>query len=161
MQLVGQGLNAGGDGRGFCLQFADSTADFGWQIKGRLLELREFIGQHRETLPDVVVKLSGNPSPLLILRINQLAAHACEDFFRSFALGHVDADTDVTHEGMILVVPGDSNVDDPPVFSVVPTEAILHSELLTTIKGLNIGTHASLQVVRVNSLRPTVAELGV
>ena len=46
-------------------------------------------GQQCETLANVIVKLSGDPRSLLILRINQPAAHVCERRFHLFALRDV------------------------------------------------------------------------
>ena len=52
--------------------------------------VRVRIGQKRESLDDVVVKLSANPGTFLLLCLNQLAAHVCERGFGQFALGDVD-----------------------------------------------------------------------
>jgi hypothetical protein len=63
-------------------------ADFS-QIRRVLVELFQLDGQQCETLTNVVVKLSGDPVTLLLLRLNQPAAHVCERRFRQFALRNI------------------------------------------------------------------------
>src|SRR5271156_4942191 len=81
--------------------------------------------------------------------------------FPSLAFRHINATPDVTHKRAILIKPRHPNVDNPSILSVVPSEPILHSELLTPIRGLPVRVQASLQILGVNTLRPAVPYLEV
>src|SRR5271170_3419202 len=96
MQLVRQGLNIGRYLGGLLLYFGDVSRELG-RIGRALLELCQFNGQQRETLTDIVVKFSGDPATFLLLRLNQLAAHARESRVRQFARRYVEKRNDGTN----------------------------------------------------------------
>ena len=75
-------------------------------------------------------------------------------------LGHVDTRTNVSSKRPIRIESWHSDVENPSKFAVVPPEAILHPECLSAIKGLNVRTQASLQILGIDPpLRPAVAKL--
>src|ERR1700733_10374534 len=107
------------------------------------------------------MKLSRDPCALLLLCLNHPAAHICEGRFRQLTDGEINAGSDVTDKRAFLVKPRHSDVEKPSIFSVVPPKPVLRSELLTAIKCLCVGVHASSQILGVNSLHPAVSKLGV
>jgi hypothetical protein len=88
-------------------------------------------------------------------------AHVCESLFRPPAIGNVDTYPDVANERAILIKPRHSKVENPSIFSVVPSEPILRSELFLTIERLHVCIRASTRVLGVDPLRPAVPELDV
>jgi hypothetical protein len=60
-----------------------------------------------------------------------------------------------------LIKPWDSVVQNPSIFSVLPSKPILHTEALPSIEGLCIYTQAPLKVIGVDTIRPAVSKLGV
>src|ERR1700752_2026213 len=79
--------------------------------------------------------------------------------FGSLLLGHVNTGANITSKRPIGIESWHPDVENQSKFAVVPSEAILHPERLPTIKGLNIGSHATSQILRIDSLRPAVAKL--
>src|SRR6516165_7177448 len=75
------------------------------------------------------------------------------------AVGNINTNPDVTRKRPILIKSWYADVKNPAILSVVMTQPILHFELLSPIKRLCIDVEAPLQVVRVNTLRPTVSKL--
>src|SRR5215813_2653897 len=62
---------------------------------GRIaLQLLKFNRQHCESLVDIVVKLSPNPSTLLLLGLDQLAGHLRKSLLRELAFSEIDVDAD-------------------------------------------------------------------
>src|ERR1700739_4160744 len=107
------------------------------------------------------MKLSGDSGALLLLSRNQPSIHAGDRHFGLLALGHINANPDVTDKGVILIEPGYANVKNPSIFSVMASELILHSKLLATIKRLRVRVHASRQICGMHPLRPAVSTLEV
>src|ERR1700677_1673113 len=120
------------------------------------MELCQVDGKQCKTLTNVVVKLSGYPCAFLLLCLNHPAAHAGQRRFRQLTIGKIDTASNVTNKRAFIVQPRHSDVEKPSIFSVVPSEPVLQSELLTQIKRLCVGVEASLQILGVNALRPAV-----
>src|SRR5690348_9729899 len=105
------------------------------------------------------MQFSGDAGALDFLPFDQLAADAGEGLLGLFALGNVDHGTDETHKGVIRVVPGQSMIENPAVFSIAPAKPILHRERLATIEGIGVGLYASIYIFRVQSGCPAGAQL--
>src|SRR2546427_7604614 len=131
------------------------------RVRWGFLDLLDLNCQQCETLIDVVMKLFRNSGAFALLCLYQLSTNVRESLRCLFALRHVDTDPDVTSKSVIPIKPWHSNIEHPSIFSVVPSEPILHSELLATIKGLRVGVKAPLQIFAMNSLGPTISELGI
>src|SRR5208282_3583012 len=82
-------------------------------------------------------------------------------FLCPLAFGNIDTDPVVTNKRALLIKSRRPNVENRPIVSVVPSKPKLHSELLTTIKGLRVRVHASLQILGVDPFHPSVPEFGV
>src|SRR6202007_1925598 len=74
---------------------------------------------------------------------------------------HINTRANVTSKRPVRIEPRHANVGNPSKFAVVVSEAILHPECLPAIKGLCVRIQASLQILRIDSLRPAVAEFLV
>src|SRR4051812_3029968 len=79
-------------------------------------------------------------------------------FFGSLALCHVDARSYITRKRTILTVSRYSDIKNPTRFPVMPSQAILHFETFATIKRLCVGFKASLNVILVDTFRPSVSD---
>src|SRR5580658_2588420 len=81
--------------------------------------------------------------------------------FASPLVGHVNTGTDVAGKRPVRIESWHPDVGNPSKFAVVPSEAILHLECLSAIKGLNVGFQTFLQILRIDPFRPAVAKLAV
>src|SRR5258708_33817572 len=81
--------------------------------------------------------------------------------FGSPLLAHVNTRANVTGKGPIRIESRHPDVENPSIFTVVPSQTILHPEFLSAVKGLNGRIQESLQILWVNPLRPAVAKLPV
>src|SRR5271169_1744880 len=153
MEFVRQRLNPRRDLECLPPQYAHTTTDFRRQM---VLELFQFVGQQGEPLTSVVVKLSCDPHPFLLLCLNQLAVHTQQRGLREFAVRDIDPDSDVSSKRALRVESWHPDVQNPPILSVVSPQPILHSEALTLVKRLAVGLKAVLHVLAVNPLRPAV-----
>jgi hypothetical protein len=79
-------------------------------------------------------------------------------FICPFAIGDINRNSDVTCEGLILIEPRHSNVEDPARLPVVPPKPIFHLEFFLPIKRLRVRVKASLQILRVDTFRPTISQ---
>src|ERR1700692_3477296 len=80
--------------------------------------------------------------------------------FRSLLLINIHTRADITGKRAIRVNSWYTNVENPPKFSVISPEPILHPEGLAALKSLGIGFKAPLEIVRVDSFHPAVPKLG-
>src|SRR5215469_2925686 len=78
---------------------------------------------------------------------------------RTLAVANINTNPDITCKRPVLIRSWHADVKNPAILSVVVTQPILHFELLSPVKRLRIDVEAPLQVVRVNSFRPTVSKL--
>jgi hypothetical protein len=77
--------------------------------------------------------------------------------FGSSLLRHVNTRANITGKRPIRIESWHPDVENSSKFAVVPSEAILHRECLSAIKGMSVRVQASLQVLRMNPLRPAIA----
>jgi hypothetical protein len=54
--------------------------------------------------------------------------------FGPLLLGDIEPNPDVTCKRAVLIEPWNTDVDNPSIFSIVPSESILHPKLLSPIK---------------------------
>src|SRR6185437_8354881 len=99
-------------------------------------------GQQRDSLIDVVVEFSRDPSTFLFMSFNQPPAYARKSFLGQPAIGDVQARADVASEGTVMVEPWHAQIEDPAKFPVVPPQAILHIERLAAIECACVGIQA-------------------
>src|SRR4030095_10974739 len=64
----------------------------------------------------------------------------------------------VARKRTVTVVPRHTRIPDPPVFAVVPTHSILHLKRFTPIEGVLVNIPTSLDVFRVDAVRPSTTE---
>src|SRR5947209_8311094 len=97
---------------------ADLTTEFG----GRrvLTPMVQFHPQQREALIDIVVQFPSNPSALLLMSLDQPAAHGGHCFFGELSFCDVDARADITRETAIRIEPRYAFIQDPAILPVVP-----------------------------------------
>src|SRR5438270_8418464 len=98
--------------------------------------------------------------------LSLLSAHVTASQFQSrelgrFAVVDVDAGSDVSGECAVGEKTGGAGIVDPVVFAVVTPQAVFHGEGLSFVEGFDVDCQASLQIVGVNSFRPSVAEFLV
>src|SRR5258708_29240619 len=74
-------------------------------------------------------------------------------------LGHVNTRADVTGKRAVGIESWRPDVVNQSKFAVVPSKPILHSKWLSAIKGLNIRSHATSHILRMDALRPAVSKL--
>src|SRR4051812_19233342 len=107
------------------------------------------------------MKFPGDPSALLFVGLNQLAPHIGKSFVGQLAIRNVDARSYVARKRAIRVKPWHTNIEEPPVISIVPAQTILHLESLAALEGSLVGIQARLEVLRVHHLCPAVANLRI
>ena len=87
-----------------------------------------------------------------------LAAVGLPQFFLDpLSVGDVNTRADVPGENAIWGEPWNPVVQDPAVLAVVPPQPVLHCKRSASLQCRDIGLQASLQVVGVDALGPTVA----
>src|SRR5229473_4459695 len=74
-------------------------------------------------------------------------------------LAHVNTRADVTGKRAVGIESWRPDVVNQSKFAVVPSKPILHSKWLSAIKGLNIRSHATSHILRMDALRPAAAKL--
>jgi hypothetical protein len=82
-------MDTGRDFRGYFRNFVQLLAGLGRKAARVMLELFKSYLQERHPLTQIVVQLSGNARALLLLRLNQPAAHARKGLFRQLTLSYV------------------------------------------------------------------------
>src|SRR5436305_15253490 len=100
------------------------------------------------------MKLSGDPRALLFLGLDQSTADVRKRLLRQFAIGDVDARTDVSGKGIIRVKSRHSSTKNPSILTIMSPEAILHLERFPSLDRTSIGLHAMLQILGVHAPRP-------
>ncbi len=75
------------------------------------------------------------------------------------AVGDVEARADVPGKGAVRCEPGNTVVQDPAVFAVVPPEPVFHHERRPGVERSQVGLQTPLPIIRVNALRPAAAHL--
>src|SRR4051812_30357883 len=129
---------------------------------GRILApLLQLDRQQRDSLINVVMKFPGDPSAFLFVGLNQLAPHIGQSFLGQLAIRDVDARSYVARKRATRIKPRHTDIEEPPVISVVPAETILHLESLAAIEGSLIDIEARLEILRVHHLCPAVANLRI
>src|SRR5499426_4529722 len=79
--------------------------------------------------------------------------------FRSFGLGDVDGNTDVADEIAIGLKARHPMIQHPTIFTVISPQAVFHRELSPHVEGIDVDLKTPVKILRVNSLRPAIAEL--
>jgi hypothetical protein len=75
-------------------QFLNPVRYFIRKIRAIFMELCEVNAQQCKSLANVVVKLSRDPRPFLLLRFNQLSGHAQQSLFGSLQIGNISDHAD-------------------------------------------------------------------
>ena len=95
------------------------------------------------------------------LRLDELRLLPAQRFFRLFALGDVDAGSDVAGQRAIPRELRDGGIEDPSILAVVTLEPILRRERLAPFESRRHHLEASRKVVRMDRVTPSVAKHGV
>src|SRR5215831_4101421 len=74
-------------------------------------------------------------------------------------LGHIDSTADVTAKATARVIERNSSIKYPPVLAVMAAQSIFHLKYFPLLKCGEIDTHASLKIVRMDSLGPAGTDL--
>src|SRR5215472_834329 len=158
MQTMRDCLDLGANFRETLPEFVKAILKFNARVWRLLLEYIEVNRQHRDTLIDVVMKLSRNPCTFLLLRINQPATDAREGFLGLLAIGNVDARPDIPCKRIIRVKSRDTSIQHPSIVTVVPAHPILHRERLTAIERVRVDIKTWLHIFSVDALQPAVSQ---
>ena len=81
--------------------------------------------------------------------------------FSASEFRHVEARADVTSERTVGIEQRRCIVQDPPVFAVMAAKPIFHHERFTTVEGADVRVQAMLQIGGVDTVCPTIADLGL
>src|SRR5580693_2189441 len=139
------------------LYFCKALRD-GWRQRRRVsLQAFQIHQNQRDSLSDVVMKLSGDPRSFLFLSLDQFAAHVGERLFRQFVVSDVDTGADVARKGTLLKL-WDSLVKNPAILSIMSPKPILHFESLAPVERVGIGFQTSVQVLGMDTFRPAVSQ---
>src|SRR5215510_3624415 len=92
--------------------------------------------------------------------------HLSEEFslllqrtLRSFGLGDVSGSTDVADKIAIGLKARHPMIQYPTIFTVISPQAVFHRELSPHVEGIDVDLKTAVKILRVNSLRPAIAEL--
>src|SRR6266567_1513991 len=83
-----------------------------------------------ETLIDVIMEFSRDPSPLVLLRVDEPASQSANSLFSIFTVIDVDARPDEPGKGTVRVEPGCTRISHPAILSVETTQSVFCSETL-------------------------------
>src|SRR5215813_9476757 len=93
--------------------------------------------------------------------------HLTEEFslvlqrpLRLFGLGDVNGNTDVADEIAIGLKARYPMIQQPTIFTVISPQAVFHRELSPHVEGIDVALETAVQILRVNSLCPTLVEKG-
>src|SRR5262245_42953067 len=95
------------------------------------------------------------------LRFSELRLLPAQRFFRLLALGDVDARSDIAGQRAIQRQPRHARIEHPPVLAIVPPETIFHGERLAPSEGCTQDLEPLRQVVSMDRVTPSVAELSL
>src|ERR1043166_10340229 len=77
----------------------------------------------------------------------------------TFAIGEVQAGTDRTRKRPSLVKARNTDIEDPSVIPVRPSEPVFHLKPAAGVEGLLIRRNTPIEVLRVHVFSPAIAEL--
>src|SRR5262249_36422837 len=89
----------------------------------------------------------------------QLRALAAQCVFHAFVFGNIDARANVTSETAIRSKPRGAGIEYPSIGAIGTSEAVFHAEVLMGLKGRVIRMKAGLQIIWVDTFRPTISLL--
>ena len=92
------------------------------------------------------------------MRLDQFLTHGGQSLFSQLPLGDVDDRANVTSKRPARVVSRHTDRQHPPIFAVTAAEPILHPIRLAQLKGLFVPFAASLPVVRMENLNPSIPQ---
>src|SRR5215475_8812185 len=78
---------------------------------------------------------------------------------RLFGLGDVNGNTDVADEIAIGLKARHPMIQHPTIFTVISPQAVFHRELSPRVEKIDVDIKTAVKILRVNSLRPAIAEL--
>src|SRR5262245_35713549 len=91
--------------------------------------------------------------------------HLTEEFslvlqrpLRLFGLGDVNGNTDVADKIAIGLKARYPMIQQPTIFTVISPQAVFHRELSPHVEGIDVALETAVQILRVNSLCPTIAK---
>src|SRR2546429_9896228 len=102
------------------------------------------------------MKLSGDPRALLFLGLDQSTADVRKRLLRQFAIGDVDARTDVSGKGIIRVKSRHSLIKNQSILTIMSPEAIQYLERFPYLARTCIGLHAIFEFLRELATLPPV-----
>src|SRR5260370_37876263 len=85
--------------------------------------------------------------------------HEGEFFFSALPLSDVNARPDVTEELAIRGKARCSNIQNPAIFTVTPSQVILHCKRLPGVEGIFVNVKTTVEFFSVNAFCPAIAEL--
>src|SRR5215510_9952752 len=92
--------------------------------------------------------------------------HLTEEFslvlqrpLRLFGLGDVNGNTDVADEIAIGLKARYPMIQQPTIFTVISPQAVFHRELSPQVEGIDVDLETAVQILRVNSLCPTISKV--
>src|SRR5215472_18990309 len=128
---------------------------------GIVSELFKFNGQQRESLADIVVKLSGDPGAFLFLSFDQLSGHSRHRLVRELAISNVNARTYVANKRAICMKPWHADVENPAIQPIVSSQPAFLPDRLPLIEPATISVMTLKVVVGMNDSGQSVLKIGL
>src|SRR5437899_4547338 len=95
----------------------------------------------------------------LLLCLDQPSVYRCDRFFSQLVLSHVDTGSDIARKRAVEVESRYPAIKDPPKFSVIASQTVLHPEALAPVEAAGIGNQTAVQIIWMHSSRPPVSQL--
>src|SRR5947209_8614721 len=124
-----------------------------------LVDSLQLDGDQGNLLIDIVMKFPGDPNSLLLLGFYQSVPHFRKRLLSFLLIGHIGTRPYVARQRAIGMESRHPDVQHPAVFSVVSLQAVIQFEGLFSGERLVTGQQASLQVLLVDTVDPSLSEL--
>ena len=124
-------------------------------------ELFQLAREQGQLLAQLILKFTRDPPPFLFLHGQQPSADFVEALLDAMTVRDVDTRPHVPGEASGGVVARHARVEDPSIFTVVPAQPILRREPRARVDGRQGGLKAEGQILGMDAVRPSVAELVV
>jgi hypothetical protein len=115
--------------------------------------------QQCDFLTDSIVKLAGDTPALSFLCTHEATGELDPLETQGFAIMYVETTSDIPNKCAIVQKPWRAIVADPSILTVVSPQTVLHSERQPSVKGFGVDFQAVLQVVWMDTIRPSVSDL--
>src|ERR1700704_3795613 len=105
------------------------------------------------------MKFACNSRPLLFLCLYQSPAKLRAGSRQFLAVGNIKAAANVASKGILIRKARYAGIDDPAVLAISASKAVFHRKFTPCIEGRKICLHTVFQVIRVDTLHPSIPKL--